>query len=539
MMTDRRRQQGPRTTLRKLFAAWMRLPVVYRLSAVALLCQFLALSAIFTMSPGWTKVLALACVMLGSLAGALVLGTHRRTLHRTRKLQSQQSVAERAARCDSLTGLPNRLAFRQHLEAAVSVRPAQPVVVMFADLDRFKEVNDGLGHDAGDALLVEIARRFKAAMGADDLLARLGGDEFAAVLIGEDAGRRVEEIAEAARLAVEAPVTIKDTVVSVGVSVGVAGGDYEEVTSEELLRRADIAMYSAKADRTCAFRRFTADMDEAVILKRAMRSDLETAISCDQLRLDLQPVFCARSGRVVSAEALMRWRHPGRGELSPSKFIALAEESGQIIELGDWALERALESIRELDGVPVAVNVSPHQFRDSSFARSVSDRLLKARVPAKLLRIEITEGVLITHTDAARRTIRQLRDIGVQVVLDDFGTGYSSLSYLQSFDFDAVKIDRSFIRDLGGKHQSTQLTRAIIDMGHGLGMEVVAEGVENARQASLLQLLGCDQLQGFYLGVPAALDELRENALKVNEKLAASPGSPGIVSLSASKRLSA
>jgi diguanylate cyclase (GGDEF)-like protein len=503
-----------------------RSPRTARLAASGGVSLVLALIAITTMAPSAIKVMALSGIFLTGVAGFLILKAYSNAMSAAEAMRAQQNVAEQSARRDPLTGLPNRLAFRQHLEAAVNHRPLQRVVVLFADLDRFKEVNDGLGHDAGDALLIEMAKRFGAAMGEGDMLARLGGDEFAAVLTGDDASRRVEQVAAEAVSAVEAPISIKGSAVSIGVSIGIAGGELEEVSSEELLRRADIAMYRAKADERHSYCRFTPDMDEAVLLKRAMRNDLDEAISSDQLRLDLQPVFCARTGKVASAEALMRWRHPGRGELSPGKFIALAEESGQIIELGDWAIERALECAKTLGNIPIAVNVSPPQFRDTNFAQTVQDKILKSGVPASLLRIEITEGVLITHTDAAQRTLRQLRDVGVKVVLDDFGTGYSSLSYLQSFDFDAVKIDRSFIRDLGGKHQSTQLTRAIIDLGHGLGMEVVAEGIENARQASLLQLLGCDHLQGFYLGVPSSLEDLRLRAQTVQTKLVV-PGQEG------------
>jgi len=204
----------------------------------------------------------------------------------------------------------------------------------------------------------------------------------------------------------------------------------------------------------------------------------------------------------------MRWSHPSRGEVSPGQFIPLAEESVQILKIGDWAIDKTLEHIKKLDcKVPLAVNVSPLQFRHHNFAKSVSDRLLRNAISPSLLKIEITEGVLISHNDLAMRTIRQLRDIGVKVVLDDFGTGFSSLSYLQSFDFDVVKIDRSFVRYIDERPQSRQLTRAIIDMGHGLDMLVVAEGIENARQASLLQLLGCDLLQGYFLGVPSKIDD--------------------------------
>ena len=325
------------------------------------------------------------------------------------------------------------------------------VVVLFADLDKFKEVNDGLGHDAGDALLVEIGKRCQKLLSETDLLARLGGDEFAAILIGDDAIARAEPLATQIIETVIQPVVIKGDAVSVGVSIGIAESNGPELSSEELLRRADIAMYRAKADTRHSFCRFTSDLDDVLVKKRSLRADLDTAIAEDQLRLEIQPIFCARSGSVISGEVLMRWRHPTRGEVTPSQFIPLAEESVQILKIGDWAINKTLEHIKELGcTVPLAVNVSPLQFRHHNFAKSVSDRLLRNGISPKLLKIEITEGVLISHNDLAMRTIRQLRDIGVQVVLDDFGTGFSSLSYLQSFDFDVVKIDRSFVRYIDG-----------------------------------------------------------------------------------------
>ncbi len=425
------------------------------------------------------------------------------------RLGEDRERSVRDSLVDSLTGLPNRLAFRSHLEEVMSAHSEEPTVVLFADLDRFKEVNDRLGHDAGDALLVEIAQRFAEQFEADDLLARLGGDEFAAILSGADALDRVKQVVPAMVRQAQEPFVVKETVVGVGVSVGMASARASEASCEEILRRADIAMYRAKADRDASFASFVDEMDDSIRLNRAMRADLDTSLAQGDLRMDLQPIFNARSGKIVSAEALMRWTHPEEGELSPARFITLAEESGQIIELGAWALENLLETISDLGDVPVAINVSPVQFRHHSFATTVSDKLLKFGVDPKLLRIEITEGVLIAHTDAAKRTIRHLRDIGVDVILDDFGTGYSSLSYLQTFQFDEVKIDRSFVRNLGRQSNSAKLARAIIDMGHGLGMQVTAEGIENPQQAQLLKLLGCDKLQGFYLGVPGDVHELK------------------------------
>ena len=227
-----------------------------------------------------------------------------------------------------------------------------------------------------------------------------------------------------------------------------------------------------------------------MVKKRAMNAHMKTALDERQFRLALQPIFSAQSGKLASAEALVRWTHPVHGDISPARFIPLAEESGQIYEIGAYVMRQAITFAGQLGTVPIAINVSPLQFRNNNFAKTVADALLEANLSPKLIKIEITEGVLIKHTDAARTTLRQLRELGVQVVLDDFGTGFSSLSYLQNFPFDAIKIDRSFLRNLGTRSQATQLMRTMIELGHSQDMEVVAEGVENAWQISVLQLLG-------------------------------------------------
>ena len=451
---------------------------------------------------------------VGAISIALFFLRERET-EAAEALRRRCGDAERAAYVDPLTKLPNRLALRSALEAHLGDANGGTIALLFADLDRFKEVNDSLGHDAGDDLLGEVARRFNMGLQEGDVLARLGGDEFAAVMAGDDAEARIDRLAAAMLEAVERPIVCKGDFVSVGVSIGIATGQAGTISSEELLRRADIAMYRAKSDNRLPSRHFNADMDEALSLKRFMRNDLSIAIAEDQLTLFLQPLFSTASGKVSSAEALIRWNHPTLGEISPAKLIPLAEESGQILELDDWVLNRALTYAKRL-GIPIAINVSPVQFRHHAFAQTVTDRLLEHQVAPELLRVEITEGVLITHTETARRMIRQLRDIGVKVVLDDFGTGFSSLSYLKDFDFDAMKIDRSFLRDLGAQPQASQLLRAIIDLGHSLQMEVVAEGVENEWQLRLLQLLSCDQMQGYHLGTPGAVEKLQAMLDKQN-----------------------
>ncbi|HEY9552967.1 putative bifunctional diguanylate cyclase/phosphodiesterase [Allosphingosinicella sp.] len=298
--------------------------------------------------------------------------------------------------------------------------------------------------------------------------------------------------------------------VHVGSSVGIAVGSAETACASDLLRRADVAMYEAKGSKTASFKIFDDRMSEMIAVRASMREELDRAIRDHELGLALQPLVDARTGDLASVEALLRWPRCSRGDISPADLIPMAEESGQILQLGEWVLDRALKIARELNDVPVAVNVSPIQFRHHGFAGLVSEKLLAAGLRPAQLRLEITEGVLISHMDAAKSTIRQLRQLGVQVVLDDFGTGYSSLSYLQNLDFDCVKIDKSFLKDLGRHSRAVQIMRSVIDLGHSLQLKVVAEGVENDWQARLLQLLNCDYLQGYYVGAPMTLDELIE-----------------------------
>ena len=411
---------------------------------------------------------------------------------------------------DDLTGLLNRNAFQAELDRSIQARPEEPVALLFADLDGFKEVNDSLGHDAGDQLLRKVAERFAAAAPPGTLLGRLGGDELGAAVIGEFAQARIQALADAWIDALALPIQTDQDFLSVGVSIGIAEGRAGAIGSRELLRRSDVAMYRAKSDKRQPVQIFDLQMDEALSFRRTMRQDLAAAIRDDQLQLVLQPVVDARSGEVASAEALLRWTHPLLGPVSPAKLIPLAEESGQIVSLDDWVLERALQYARELPELPIAVNVSPIQFRHPGLARKIVDRLAAYSVPASRLRLEITEGVLVTHTRAANRAILELREAGIGIALDDFGTGYSSLSYLKDFQFDFLKIDRAFLSDLHGGRAGSELLRAIIDLGHSLGTQVIAEGVENTAQASLTQLLGCDFIQGYFTGRPTSFEAFRE-----------------------------
>lgn len=433
-----------------------------------------------------------------SLAGlALVAIGYRRTLAGSDGL-------------DALTGLLGRAAFLDELGTRLAPSSGLEAALLFADLNGFKEVNDTLGHDVGDQLLARIATRFAAAATPGLVLARLGGDEFGAVAFGPGAESVVQQFAEAMVDALAEPIQTEEHHLTITVSIGLASGQAGQCSARELLRRGDVAMYRAKHDQGMPIQNFEIQMDEALNFRRTMRNDLGAALCSDQLDLHLQPVVDARSGEPASAEALLRWTHPVLGPVSPAKLIALAEESGQIIAIDDWVLERALELITRFGALPIAINISPVQFRHPNFARKIVDRLQAHAVPPQLLRLEITEGVLVTHTRAASRAIAQLREAGVKVALDDFGTGYSSLSYLRDFGFDFLKVDRSFVSAVGSSRQGTELLRAIIELGHSLSMSVIAEGVETAEQAGLVQLLGCDFIQGYFTGRPMASDQLEE-----------------------------
>jgi diguanylate cyclase (GGDEF)-like protein len=434
---------------------------------------------------------------------------------RVGELEKLEAESRLQAYTDAITGLKNRIAFSHDLEAIIAAGRQSEIAVLFLDLDRFKEVNDSLGHKVGDGLLKAVAGRLEGVIGPEDTLARIGGDEFAAIIKMEPS-RPIEDVAVAMVETVYESYLIDGHLVHVGTSVGVAVGSPSTTCASDLLRHADIAMYEAKVNKGASFKLFDDRMSEMVAVRSSMRGELEQAIHGDGLALALQPVVDARTGVLSSVEALLRWPNSSRGAISPADLIPMAEASGQILELGEWVLDKALEIARDLKNVPVAVNVSPIQFRHHGFAAQVSEKLLAARVAPHLLRLEITEGVLISHIDAAKSTIRQLRQIGCEVVLDDFGTGYSSLSYLQNLDFDCVKIDKSFLKDLGRHQRAVQIMRSVIDLGHSLQLKVVAEGVENDWQARLLQLLNCDYLQGYFLGAPMSLGDLK--AFIVNQQ---------------------
>lgn len=433
---------------------------------------------------------------------------------RRARLEMNQISAERDALHlrldrDPLTHLMNRSAFNRALDDLASIRSGSGnIIILFFDLDRFKDVNDSLGHKVGDHLLIEVARRAGTVLQDAHAFARLGGDEFAAI-VPCNAIKRPEDYGHALVEIMNEPFLIDGLTVDVAASVGIAVGDNLLDDGHELLRRADVAMYEAKGAPRGGCRFYDDMLSGRQIRESSIRIELGKSMLEQAFELHYQPIVDARTGRFSSAEALLRSQSPQLSDVTTSNLIAIAEASGQIMQLTEWTLDAALGAIKELETSSIAVNVSPIYFRQPDFVHRIFDKLLESRTRPELLTVEVTEGVLIADIAAARQSISRLREIGIKVFLDDFGTGYSSLSYLQHFELDGLKLDKSFLREVGDKRKATQIIRSIIDFGHSLDMQVVVEGVESDWQARLLQLLGCDLLQGYELGVPMPLQDLR------------------------------
>jgi diguanylate cyclase (GGDEF)-like protein len=407
---------------------------------------------------------------------------------------------------DPLTGLMNRSAFERVLDDP-QLAEHDMLIALFFDLDRFKDVNDTLGHKVGDDLLKQVAERASAAIVEPVALARLGGDEFAA-LIAWSFDNLPDDYGSALVETIGAPYLVNGKQVEIGASVGLALGDPTRVAGRELLRRADLAMYAAKACSDRRYRFFDDALDRREMRESSVRVELGRAMIDDMFALHYQPLVEARTGAFSSAEALLRPQSTALRDVSPASLIATAEASGQINALTDWTIDTALAAAAKLGTGPVAVNISPVYFRQPDFVARLMDKFLHARVRPDQLSIEITENVLIDNLDAARQSVDRIREMGVRVFLDDFGTGFSSLSYLQHFELDGLKLDKSFLRNVGDRRKSNQIIRSMIDFGHSLDMRVVVEGVESDWQARLLQLLGCDLLQGYEIGMPMPLADL-------------------------------
>jgi diguanylate cyclase (GGDEF)-like protein/PAS domain S-box-containing protein len=427
----------------------------------------------------------------------------------TERMRAEEQIRH-LAHYDALTDLPNRALFHERLRQELAQATVErQLAVLYIDIDEFKSVNDSLGHMIGDELLKSVAQRLGACIESSDFVARLGGDEFAIVKTAVKDPADVADLATRALETIRAPYDCLGHQVTSDASVGVAIAPQHGTDLDQILKNADMAMYAAKSAGRRTWRFFEPSMDAHVRARRQLETDLRRTIADEALEVYYQPCLNLQSNRVTGCEALVRWRHPERGMVSPAEFIPLAEETGLINEIGEWVLAKACaEAATWSDAINVAVNVSPVQFRSGTLALKIVAALAASGLPPHRLELDITEAVLIRDDDAALEILHQLRAIGVRIALDDFGTGYSSLSYLQRFPFDKIKIDRCFVNDLAEAGGSS-IVQAVVNIAAARHMATTAEGVETKRQQELLRGLGCTEMQGYLFSAPKPAEEVR------------------------------
>ena len=436
------------------------------------------------------------------LTGGGSLSTHEDI---TARRQAEAQIAH-MAHYDALTDLPNRVLFREHLVKALESVDREKLAVLCIDLDRFKAVNDTLGHPVGDALLRAVGDRLQASARPTDLVARLGGDEFAIVQAGTEQPFGATALATRLIAEIAKPFELDGHQVVIGASVGISIAPNDGSDPDKILKNADMALYRAKSDGRDSCRFFEPDMDARMQARRTMEIDLRRALTLGEFEVYYQPLITLKTQKISGFEALLRWHHPERGMVPPLEFIALAEEIGLIGQIGAWVLKQAcLEAAKWPDDIHVAVNLSPAQFRHRAVVLDVVAALGASGLPARRLEVEITEAVLLQDTESNIRILDELRNLGVRISMDDFGTGYSSLAYLQKFPFDKIKIDRSFVNELD-RPESIAIIRAVTGLGSSLGMKTTAEGVETEQQLQKLKEEGCTEVQGYLFSkpVPAA-----------------------------------
>lgn len=441
-----------------------------------------------------------------SVAALALLGATLLVERYSREKRKAIGALDHFAYHDALTDLPNRLLLQERLERALTSPPeGQRAAMLFLDLDRFKEVNDSCGHALGDLLLKEVAARLRACVADGDTVARWGGDEFAVVHLSPDPRQGSTDLAHRIQWALKEPVLIEGRHVSIGVSIGIALARFGESDPAQLLREADVAAYHAKSHNRggCCF--FEQEMDAQLWERRWLERELRRALahSPQELEVHYQPIVDIKSGRTVSMEALVRWRHPERGVISPDNFIGVAEETGLIGALGRLVLRRSCTAAAAWPpGVSVAVNLSPVQFQNQSLTEDIARILAESGLPPGRLELEITESVFLSRTSENLTALRRLHEAGISIALDDFGTGYSSLTYLRVFPFNKIKIDRSFVNDLSHDNDSAAIVCAVASLGRSLGMVTTAEGVETRQQLELLRAAGVTLAQGYLFGRP-------------------------------------
>jgi diguanylate cyclase (GGDEF)-like protein/PAS domain S-box-containing protein len=432
-------------------------------------------------------------------------------------LMANHDRLDKLAHHDQLTGLPNRMFLQAHLPTAIerSRSAGAMLAVLFLDLDRFKHINDSRGHEVGDKLLQEIARRVRSAVRPEDVVVRMGGDEFIVVLERVNGIDQVQATASRINELLGAPVTIDGRPLVATVSIGVSLCPRDGDTMGELLKHSDTAMYHAKDSGKNTFRVFSPQLDRAIKQRVAIEASLRAALKLNQLDVHYQPIIDIHTQKVCGLEALLRWRHPSHGWLSPEKFISVAEETGLIVPIGDMVIRRAVQDLakwreQSVSAVPVSVNISAVQLERSDLRQTIRSTLDEFGVPPGLLQLELTEGSLFEKRTGAFRedAIEGLRDLGVQIAIDDFGTGYSSLAYLKRWRVDCIKIDRGFVRDLVTDVSDHAIVGAIIAMARNLNIQVVAEGVEGWQQLEMLRGMGCHKAQGYLIARAAPAVEM-------------------------------
>lgn len=428
-------------------------------------------------------------------------------------LEAGQHFSRYQANHDELTGLPNRSSFEAELTRRVETRGQETgeTYLLMLDLDRFKQVNDTLGHQAGDELICAVADRLRAVLGKDALIARLGGDEFGIVVCHTDSNHDVQQTSQRIITAIGQTFDLRRYKAHVGASIGIVAinKDTDELAPSELMRKADIALYEAKAAGRNRATVYEEHMNELLQLQHTVEGELREALQRDdQLSVVFQPLVSQQSRRVVGAEALARWAHPKFGQISPGRFIPVAENTGLIEALGEFVLRRACELGATAPGRTIAVNISPTQLRNPQFSHLVFDILHRSGMRPNDLELEITESILLDDEHVSSQNLRTFRTAGIKIALDDFGTGYSSLSYLKRYPVDRIKIDRSFVSQLAEGHASVAITKAIVTLAHAMDLEVTAEGVETEVQATILGEMGCNVLQGFLFSSGVSRDRI-------------------------------
>ena len=421
----------------------------------------------------------------------------------TERRQAEAKIAY-MARYDVLTDLPNRVSFHERLtEALIRIPVHKQVAVLCLDLDRFKSVNDTLGHPVGDALLQQVAERLKASVRENDWVSRIGGDEFAVIQAPASQPESAVTLAERIVSDLGRPFYVGTHQISIGASIGISVAPVDSLEPNQLLKNADLALYQAKAEGRGNHRFFVPEMDRRMQSRRSLELDLRRAVVDGEFEMYYQPLVDTSDGQISGFEALLRWNHPSEGLILPDQFIPSAEDIGLIVPIGEWVLRQACSLAATWPThIGVSVNLSPAQFRTGDLVRTVTTALAVSGIEPSRLHLEITEGVLLEHTDETLKILHSLRNLGVRIAMDDFGTGYSSLSYLRSFPFDKIKIDQSFVQDLFSGSEALSIIRAVTDLGRNLGMTTTAEGVETAAQLEQIQKEGCSEVQGYYVGRP-------------------------------------